>query len=321
VAPTVLITGAPTTSTEGTAISLGSSVSDVQADIDAGFTYSWSVTKNGSSYTSGTADSLTFTPNDNGIYVVSLTATDKDAGASTPATKAINVTNVAPTVDTVTLAANGGVSCLAGNTAEIRFTFHDPGTVDATWVADIDWGDGSPHGSANLSGQGGTFGPFTHTYAAGSYTPVVRVTDKDAGAGSKSATTGGVSFLYTTSGILQPINLTGTRSSFKIGSTIPVKLRVTDCAGMPVSGLVLKVALAKLDSSGTPVNEVIVDSVPDVGNTMRFSGAPDSQYIYNLSTKRSQLSTPVGSDLTSGSYRVTVSGSTIASTTADFDTK
>jgi hypothetical protein len=88
---------------------------------------------------------------------------------------------------------------------------------------------------------------------------------------------------------------------------------------MPVSGLVLKVALAKLDSSGTPVNEVIVDSVPDVGNTMRFSGAPDSQYIYNLSTKRSQLSTPVGSDLTSGSYRVTVSGSTIASTWADFD--
>ena len=57
------------------------------------------------------------------------------------------------------------------------------------------------------------------------------------------------SLLYNTSGILQPINLTGPRSAFKIGSTIPVKIKVTDCNGASVSGLTLHVKLQKLDNS------------------------------------------------------------------------
>jgi len=71
--------------------------------------------------------------------------------------------------------------------------------------------------------------------------------------------------------------------------------------------------------SGPP--STVVDSVPDVGNTMRFSGSPDNQYISNLSTRRSQLASPPGGDLTAGSYRVTVSNPSNATATADFDTK
>jgi PKD repeat protein len=80
VAPTVTITGAPANSPEGTAITLGSTVTDPGADT---FTYSWSVTKNGSAYPTGTptnGTSFTFTPNDNGTYVVNLTVTDDDGG-------------------------------------------------------------------------------------------------------------------------------------------------------------------------------------------------------------------------------------------------
>src|SRR5262249_33610695 len=58
VAPTATITGAPASghSPEGTAIALGSSVTDPSSvDTAAGFTYAWSVTKNGAAYASGSA--------------------------------------------------------------------------------------------------------------------------------------------------------------------------------------------------------------------------------------------------------------------------
>src|SRR5262249_7659209 len=100
VAPTAAVTGATASghSPEGTASRLGSTVTDPSAaDTKAGFTYAWSVTRNGVAYASGSAAGFSFTPNDNGTYVVSLTATDKDGGASQQASATITVDNVAPT--------------------------------------------------------------------------------------------------------------------------------------------------------------------------------------------------------------------------------
>src|SRR5207302_2653048 len=78
VAPTAAIVGAPASSPEGTGISLTSNVTDPGADT---FSYAWSVTKNGNAYASGTAANFSFTPNDEGTYVVSLTVTDDDGGS------------------------------------------------------------------------------------------------------------------------------------------------------------------------------------------------------------------------------------------------
>src|SRR5205814_1394189 len=65
--PTVSINGAPISSPEGTAISLTSSV------LPAGtYTYAWTVTKNGNPFATGSTSSLTFTPNDMGTYVVTV---------------------------------------------------------------------------------------------------------------------------------------------------------------------------------------------------------------------------------------------------------
>ena len=98
-----------------------------------------------------------------------------------------------------------------------------------------------------------------------------------------------VSLLYNTGlGILQPINYTGPRSAFKKGSTIPVKTRITDCGGNAVGTLSPKVSLRMVNVPGDPDGIVIEDfmsTVPDQGQTMRFSGGSDSLYIYNLSTK------------------------------------
>ena len=97
VAPTAAITGAPASSPEGTPISLGSTATDPShADTTAGFTKAWSVTKNGGAYASGTGAGFSFTPNDNGTYVVTFSATDKDGGTGADQ-KTIDVTNVAPT--------------------------------------------------------------------------------------------------------------------------------------------------------------------------------------------------------------------------------
>src|SRR5262249_39544082 len=109
VAPTATITGAPASghSPEGTAITLGSSVTDPSsADTIAGFTYAWNVTKSGVDFASWNAADFSFTPDDNATYVVTLTAPDKDGSAGTTSTT-ITVDNVAPTITDFTVPAGG----------------------------------------------------------------------------------------------------------------------------------------------------------------------------------------------------------------------
>jgi hypothetical protein len=216
---------------------------------------------------------------------VSVQVTDGVA-LSDPASTTVAVSNANPVVGSIAIPNASGTACTGGNQVGLGFSFSDAGVVDNPWAVDINWGDASPHGSDSLASQGAV-GPYTHTYSAGSYTPSVSVTDKDTGSGNASAAAGSVSFLYSTGqGILQPINYTGPRSLFKLGSTIPVKVKITDCNGNAVATLKPQVTLVKMDGTpdGTAVEDVI-STVPDQGTSMRFTGSPDFQYIYNLGTK------------------------------------
>jgi hypothetical protein len=121
--------------------------------------------------------------------------------------------------------------------------------------------------------------------------------------------------LYTTSGILQPIDAAGT-STFKISSTIPTKVRVIDCAGASIGTAVLQVQLTKLGSASAPVNEVMSSSAADNGDLMRYDTS-SQQYIFNLSTKRSQFN--AGNDLTAGRYRLQIVGATIPTAVVEFN--
>jgi PKD repeat protein len=325
VAPTASLgNNGPANEGSAATVSFSGQLDPSGADTSAGLRYAFSCSNgdlSGATYATASSTSSTSCTFADGPATPSVKARiiDKDGGY-TEHTTTVTVNNVAPTVGALSVTGTGGVACLSGNMVTLGFSWTDPaGGLDAPYAYWINWGDASPATTRSQAAQ--SVSGLTHTYAAGGpYTISVTVTDNDGGTSAASTSTA-FSLLYTTSGILQPINTTGTRSSFKIGSTIPVKLRVTDCSGSAVSGLTLTVKLQKLDNSGAPVNETIVDSVPDVGNTMRFTGSPDNQYIYNLSTKRSQLSNPPGGDLTAGTYRVTVSGSLIASVSADFDTK
>jgi PKD domain len=243
---------------------------------------------------------------------VSVQVKDAANAASNTLTQAVAVSNVKPTPSITSVAGTGGAACSAGNTVTLSFSWTDPALTNDVYDYSVNWGDGSTATTASnaTSPVSGT-GALQHTYSAGGpYTISVTVNDDDAGAGNSVNSASSFSFLYNVSGILQPINLTGPRSAFKLGSTIPVKLRVLDCDGTtPVPGLTsLAVSLQKVQVGGDPDGldlEPTSTASPTTGTTMRWD-ADAGQYIYNLATKGLALS----------DYQVKVSSAVIAAQTA-----
>ena len=184
VAPTAII-GAATSklaaaatvlSPEGTRITLnGSASSPSAADNAAGFTYGWTVTKNGNAFGGGSGPTVAFTPDDEGTYIATLQATD-DGGLTGTSSVTITGGNVAPAAQITNVAVPLPQFLLANQTVSFAGTFTDPGTLDThteTWS----FGDG-----ANASGLSAT-----HAYsAAGTYMVTLTVVDDDGGVGTAS---------------------------------------------------------------------------------------------------------------------------------------
>jgi hypothetical protein len=320
VAPTVAFTSGDTAVTESTsAHTYAYSISDPGDDTETGNPSCGSLGTLSSATNSATGGSFDCTFLDGlkpaivSDVSVSATDSDTDTGNTAHLLTGVTVSNVAPVIASLSLTGNNAVACIGGNSVGLSFTFSDAGTIDNPWGYAVNWGDTSS--SPGSSATQGSTGPISHSYGAGAYTPGVTVTDKDGDSGDSSslASPPTVSLLYSTGqGILQPINYTGPRSLFKLGSTIPVKIKITDCNGASVSTLRPQVSLVKLDSNpdGTSPEDVY-STVPDQGTTMRFTGSPDYQYIYNLATKT----------LSAGDFKITISDPTIASVTAYFSIK
>jgi hypothetical protein len=205
-------------------------------------------------------------------YTVNVKATDP-LGLFAVATATVNVLNVAPTVN-ATFGTNF-ISC-GPNNSTLTVNFTDPGVAD-THRSVIDWGDG------NTQAVDPATSPFSlqHTYAlAGSYNATVTVTDDDGGVGTATPI---VKVNFNTTGILQPINQDGT-SVFKFKSTIPVKIRFTDCNGTVPPNLTPTIRLTMISGAtpGLPINEPASTSAADTSGVMRFS---TNQYMYNLGTR------------------------------------
>src|SRR5207253_10688811 len=128
-------TGAPATSPEGTALTLGSTI-----DNSAGltFNYAWAATKDGVPFASAAsagfvATPLPFTlrPDDDGVYAVSLTVTAAD-GRVGAAAATVTATNLPPVV---TVSAPPA-SSPEGTPLTFTGTATDPGAADTltyTW--------------------------------------------------------------------------------------------------------------------------------------------------------------------------------------------
>jgi hypothetical protein len=206
VAPSLSIGAAtsPTLPNEGAPVTVSGSVSDPAGANDT-MTVAWSVTGPGGYSTAsspapfagsaaGAATSLVFTPPDNGVYTVVLSAHDEDGGTATPVTRLVTVSNVAPslTLNPVAPVNENGVATLSG-------TIADPGTSD-TFTLTLNWGDPlSPNNDQTL-----TFGPsasgtlaftVTHQYLddnpsgtpSDTYIIGAAITDDDGATGTSSS--------------------------------------------------------------------------------------------------------------------------------------
>ncbi|HEX3111549.1 MAG TPA: Ig-like domain-containing protein, partial [Thermoanaerobaculia bacterium] len=163
---------APSTGAEGSAINVTGGATDV--DPGESFTFAFSVTKNGSPYASGSGTPFSFTPDDNGTYVVSEVVTDSHGGQGT-ASASISVSNVNPVISAVT----GPTAPLPLNnaTATIQVSYSDAGSAD-THTAVFTWGDNTTSTAACSGG----ICSAAHTYSAtGVYDVAVTVTDDDGG--------------------------------------------------------------------------------------------------------------------------------------------
>jgi hypothetical protein len=251
--------------------------------------------------------SWTYTPNDNLSGTVVVEAVD-DGGLSVQDSFDWASSNVDPTVGTVAVTATGACS------VSVSAAFSDPGSAD-THSSSIDWGDDSTDSDTDPDPS-----PVegSHTYTtAGTKTVTVTVTDDDGGVDDN---TGSFATLLSVGSFGAPINTgSGPRSVFKLGSTIPVKVVLKDCAGEVVSTASPVVNLQKVDSvPDGSVNEAQITEAPTNGKVMRWDG---TQYIYNLSTKNSQFSA-TGGALAVGTYKLWVGGPGIyAGTPAYFDLK
>jgi hypothetical protein len=311
-APVVDAAG-PYSGNEGSAVNIAGTATD--ADAADTLTYAWSYTADsgndaGSACTFGNSAVLatSVTCNEDGSYTLTLSVSDGHVASPVTDTATLTVGNVAPSV-TATPSRTGACSI------SLNVSWTDPGSIDTHNLV-VNWGDSS----SNYDPAGNETSPvtgLTHTFAAaGTYNGSATVTDDDNGSGSAPLT--GLRAYNTPSGILQPINLSGQRSSFKLGSTIPVKITVTGCDGNPVSTLTPSVNLEQNDTTADgAVNEAAVSEVATNGKLMRWDV---DKYIYNLSTKNSQFNG--GAALTPGTYTVSVNDPTFAAPVkAAFDVK
>ncbi len=85
------------------------------------------------------------------------------------------------------------------------------------------------------------------------------------------------------SGVLQPLNRNGS-SRFRLGSTIPVKFRIT-CNGVPTPDLVVRLSVKQADETPGRGETKAVPTAPATdGNLFRYDEKA-GQYVFNLSTK------------------------------------
>jgi hypothetical protein len=172
------LSAASFSSPEGTAVNLNGSASSPSAqDNAAGFTYSWTVTKDGTSFGTGSTAAFGFTPNDEGTYVATLQATD-DGNMTGTSSVTITGANVAPSAKITSVSWTPQLVLTVHQSVDFAGTFTDPGTLD-THTTGWNFGDGAT--SSGLSAS--------HSYnAAGTFTVTFTVTDDDNGVGQATAT-------------------------------------------------------------------------------------------------------------------------------------
>jgi hypothetical protein len=184
---------------------------------------------------------------------------------------------------------------------------------DPTPGSGVTWADANTNGKVDAAEfSTNTFDSWTtpsNAYGLGSYTYNASADDNagnvQTGSRSYSVVYGDAANGGAFGGFLPPINANGTRSVFKLTSTIPVKFQLT-CNGAPLSNAVAYLTVQKVDPNpdGT-INEAIATDAATTGNQFRYA---DGGYHFNLSTK-SGYTNPSGQNIpfSAGTWKLIVS--------------
>jgi len=214
------------------------------------------------------------------ISTVSAAATDDDLATGNPATLDVTVNNVNPSVSLLSASINTSNACIV-SLGSVGFS--DPGAgYDVNYTGSINWGDSNSSSLPAMTLYTPPFlGPFSHTYTVGGiYTIGATVTDGDGGANTATTTANNT---FNVVGWPVPPIMSG--KTFKVGSTIPVKIVTTGCTGGEAATISLDPAGTTPKSSGNSND----------GISLRYSAGLG--YIYNFSTK---------ANWPAGAYTVTV---------------
>ena len=171
------VVSAPTQVNEGTEVTV---TARVQANNpDARLEFAWTVLKNGLPYTTSGDASLVFTPDNDGLYAVSLLVTDLGSGAvqAFALAPSLTVNNVAPVPDLFVpgTTTRPATVLASGAAVSLQATVTDPGLTDTfayQWFV-----DGTPV-------VGATNSTFTYASTFSGFRQIsVRVVDSDGGVG------------------------------------------------------------------------------------------------------------------------------------------
>jgi hypothetical protein len=237
----VVDAGGPYSATEGTALLLAPEVTDPDGDP---LTYRWTVATTGLEaggqclFDDATAKQATITCTDDseaaagGRFVLTLEVSDGSA-AGVVATGTITLGNASPTIGGLTGPDGNALpaTILVGATLDLRAAFGDAGRND-THTAAIEC-----EPDAGFSGLGSVTSPFGAgcTFATvGARTIRVRVTDDD---GGSALATQAVTVVYGLEGFFAPVQRPNTLNPYRAGQAIPLKWRLTDFRGAPVTTL------------------------------------------------------------------------------------
>jgi hypothetical protein len=254
----------------------------------------------------------------------SATAPDLGEGTTKVYAKAISGTCSSETTDTFkvdTRLPDLTVSGVANGTSyDVCATLNGNGPQRPTFApsdptpgSGVTWVDANTNGKVDVAEfNTNTFDSWTtpsNTYGLGSYTYNASADDNagnvQTGSRSYSVVYGDAANGGAFSGFLPPINANGTRSVFKLTSTVPVKFRLT-CNGAPISNVPAYLTVKKVDPTADgSVNEAIATDAATMGNQFRYA---DGGYHFNLSTK-SGYTNPNGENVafTAGTWQLIVS--------------
>jgi hypothetical protein len=300
VAPSVEITGA-TAGVEGTAITLGATVTDPAGANDP-LTYAWSVAKGGAAYGEPGSDTgYTFTPDDNAEYIVTLTVTDGDGGSTTD-THTVTVANVAPTPEITGLP--GGSSPELTPIA-LSVEENDPGTADTFTYSWTVTKDGVAYDSG--TNRGFRFIPD----GPGTFEVTVAVTDDDGGVGFDNA------MITVTAVTFRVTDFTPNPSGFDVTFIRPADKSVVNLyGGLQTSGNLPDVTVA--GPAGAVAGSLVWSASTNTVSWVATGGSlPGGEYTVTLSSRSDGWRDVRSGELLDGNSDGTVGDDYVAKFTVD----